>query len=234
MRENRFIESVNAAIEGFLYVVKNERNMRIHFLSAIFILLLGIYFNFTPQELMILAIAMTLVLMAEMINTAIELVVDIIVQMEFHPIAKVIKDISAGAVLLTAINAIIVGYLLFSAKIPFTLEYGITRLGQSPWHLTFISIIVVLALTIIGKVTLRRGTPLRGGMPSGHAAVAFAMWAAISFITSKAIVMVLAFIMAFLIARHRIKDSIHTVWEVVAGAILGILSTALIFQLLRQ
>ena len=234
MRQNRIVESFNAAIEGFFYVVKTERNMRIHFLSAIFILLLGIYLNFTPHELMILAIAITLVLIAEMINTAIELIVDIIVEMEFHPIAKVIKDTSAGVVLLAVINAIIVGYLLFSGKAPFTIEEGIIRLGQSPWHLTFISIIVVLAFTILGKVFLRSGTPLRGGMPSGHSATAFAMWTIVAFLTRNSIVILLTFIMAFLIARHRIKDSIHTVWEVVAGAILGILSTALIFQLLRQ
>ncbi|MCX5668130.1 MAG: diacylglycerol kinase [Candidatus Omnitrophica bacterium] len=234
MRESKIVESFNAAIEGFLYVVKTERNMRIHFLSAIFILLLGIYLNFMPQELMILAIAITLVLVAEMINTAVELIVDIVVETEFHPIARVVKDASAGAVLLTVVNAIIVGYMLFAGKVPFTLEEGIARLGRSPWHLTFISIIVVLALTILGKVTLRSGTPLRGGMPSGHAAIAFAMWTVIAFLTRNAIVMLLAFVMAFLIARHRIKDSVHTVWEVVAGAILGILSTGLVFQLLRR
>jgi len=234
MRENKLVESFNAAIEGFLYVVKTERNMRIHFLSAIFILLLGIYLNFTPHELMVLAITITLVLVAEMINTAVELIVDIVVETEFHPIARVVKDASAGAVLLTVVNAIIVGYMLFAGKVPFTLEEGMARLGRSPWHLTFISIIVVLALTILGKVTLRRGTPLRGGMPSGHSAIAFAMWTVIAFLTRNAIVMLLAFVMAFLIARHRIKDSVHTVWEVVAGAILGILSTGLVFQLLRQ
>jgi len=234
MRQSKFVESFNAAIEGFLYVVKTERNMRIHFLASILILLLGICLNFTPQELMILAIAITLVLSAEMINTAIELIVDIIVEMEFHPIAKVIKDTSAGVVLLTVINAIIVGYMLFSGKMPFTIEEGIARLGHSPWHLTFISIIVVLAVTIMGKISTRSGTPLHGGMPSGHSAIAFAMWTVIIFLTRNSIVIVLAFVMAFLIARHRIKDSIHTTWEVVAGAILGILSTGLIFQLLRQ
>ncbi len=233
MHGRRFVESFNAAIEGFFYVVKTERNMRIHFLFAILILLLGIYLNFTPQELMILTITIALVLAAEMINTAVELIVDIIVEMEFHPIAKVIKDISAGAVLLTAINAAIVGYLLFSGKMPFTIEEGITRIGQSPWHLTFISIIVVLTLAIFGKIFLHRGTPLRGGMPSGHSAIAFAMWTIIAFLTRNAVVVLLAFVMAFLIARHRIKDSIHTVWEVIAGAALGVLTTTFIFQLLR-
>lgn len=229
----KFIESFNAAIEGFFYVIKTQRNMRIHFLLAILILLLGIFLNFTTLEMMMLSVSIALVLAAEMINTAIELAVNIIVQMEFHPIARIIKDVAAGAVLVTAINAVIVGYLLFAGKAPFTIEEGIMRIGQSPWHLTFITIIVVLALTIFGKVALHRGTPLRGGMPSGHAAVAFAMWAIISFLTRNAIVMLLTFVMAFLIARHRIKDSVHTIWEVIAGAVLGVLTTVLIFQLLR-
>jgi len=168
-----------------------------------------------------------------MINTAIELVVDIVVKMEYHPIARIIKDISAGAVLLTAINFAIVVYLLFAGRTSFTIEEGIMRIGRSPWHLTFISIIVVLVITIFGKVILHSGTPLRGGMPSGHSAVAFSMWTAIAFLTHNAIVIILAFIMAFLIARHRIKDSVHTIWELIAGAVLGVLVTILVFQLLH-
>ena len=229
----KLFESFNAAIEGFFYVIKTERNMRIHFLFAILILLLGIFLNFTTNEMMILAIAITLVLVAEMINTVVEHIVDIIVRMEYHPIARIIKDVSAGAVLLTAINAVIIGYLLFAGKSPFTIEEGVMRIGRSPWHLTFISIIVVLTLTIFGKIILHSGTPLRGGMPSGHAAIAFSMWTVIAFLTHNAIVIMLTFVMAFLIARHRIKDSIHTVWEVAAGGVLGVLATTLIFQLLR-
>lgn len=230
----KLFESFNAAIEGFFYVIKTQRNMRIHFLSAILILLMGIFFNFSPIEMLILALTITLVLMAEMVNTAVELIVDIVVQMEYHPIARVIKDVSAGAVLLTAINAVIVFYLLFAGKLPFTIEEGIMRIGRSPWHLTFISIIVVLGVTIFGKILLHSGTPLRGGMPSGHSAIAFSMWTVIVFLTHNAIVAILAFVMAFLIARHRIKDSIHTIWEVVAGGALGVLTTTLIFQLLRH
>lgn len=233
MRQIKLFESFNAAIEGFFYVIKTERNMRIHFLLAIFILLLGIFLNLTSSEMMILVVAVTLVLAAEMINTAVELIVNTFVRTEYHPIARIIKDVSAGAVLLAAIGATIVGYLLFAGRFPFTIEEGIMRIGNSPWHLTFISIIIVLTLTIFGKIILHRGTPLRGGMPSGHSAIAFSIWTIIAYLTHNTIVIILAFVMAFLIARHRIKDSIHTIWEVVAGGILGVLATTLIFQLLR-
>ena len=232
MQERRFIESFNAAVEGFIYVLKNERNMRIHFLIALFFILLGIFLNLTSLELVVLTLTITLVLVCEMINTALELTVDIIEE-KFHPIARVIKDIGAGAVLISSINAVIVGYILFSKNIPFTIHGVMLRIQKSAWHITFIAIILVLGLSIIAKIMFHRGTPLRGGMPSGHAAVAFSIWTIIAFLTNNSIVTTLAFVMAFLIARHRIKDAIHTLWEVIAGAILGILVTTLIFQILR-
>lgn len=232
MLQRRFVESFNAAVEGFIYVLKTERNMRFHFLAAFFFILLGIYLNFTGFELLALTITITLVLASEMVNTAIELIVDMI-KSEFHPIARVIKDVSAGAVLLTSINAIVVGYALFARRIPFGMDAGLTRIRHSTWHITFIAIIVVFALSILGKLVFHKGTPLRGGMPSGHAAVAFSMWTIIAFLTNNVVVMTLAFLMAFLIARHRVKDAVHTLWEVLAGAILGILVTTLIFQLFR-
>jgi len=232
MQTRRFVESFNAAVEGFIYVLKTERNMRIHFLVALFFILLGIYLNFSAFEILGLMLTITFVLVAEMVNTAIELIVDMI-KSEFHPIARVIKDVSAGVVLLAAVNAVIAGYVLFARKMPFGLDTGFLRIKQSTWHVTFIAIITVFGLSILGKLIFHKGTPLRGGMPSGHAAVAFSMWTIISLVTNNAIVMALAFIMAFLIARHRVKDAVHTIWEVVAGAILGVLVTILVFQILH-
>jgi len=232
MRERRFIESFNAAVEGFVYVLRTERNMRVHFLATLFFLLLGIYLDFTAMQMIALGIIITLVLTAEMVNSAVELIVDM-VKVEFHPMARIIKDVSAGAVLLAAINAVVAGYILFSKKIPFNIQTEMARIRQTPWHLTFISLILVFGASIIGKLIFHKGTPLRGGMPSGHAAVAFAIWAIISFMTNNTIVIMLTFVMAFLIARHRVKDAVHTVREVIAGAILGILLTTLIFQVFR-
>ncbi|MCX5677498.1 MAG: diacylglycerol kinase [Candidatus Omnitrophica bacterium] len=232
MQLQKFIESFNAAVEGFIYVLKTERNMRTHFLTALLFLLLGIYLSFSAGEIMILAITITLVLFAEMINTAIELTVDMI-KKEFHPIVRIIKDVSSGAVLLTAINATIVGYILFYKKIPFSVGTQLINVRTAPWHITFIALILVFGASILGKIIFHKGTPLRGGMPSGHSAIAFAIWTIIAFFTNNSIVIILSFLMAFLIARHRVKDAVHTVWEVIAGAVLGILLATLVFQIFR-
>ena len=135
--------------------------------------------------------------------------------------------------LLTTINAAIVGYALFARKVPFSIDVEMARIRQSPWHITFLAVILTFGLSIIGKLIFHRGTPLRGGMPSGHSAVAFSIWTVIAFMTNNSIVIALAFVMAFLIARHRVKDAVHTLWEVIAGAILGVLVTTLIFQIFR-
>ena len=230
MQLQGFVGSFNAAVEGFIYVLRTERNMKTHFLIALLFLLLGIYLNFSAVEIAILAITITLVLVVEMINTAIELTIDMI-KTEFHPIARIIKDVSAGAVLLVSINATIVGYILFVKKIPFNVDTYLINVRTSPWHMTFMALILVFGSSILGKLIFHKGTPLRGGMPSGHSAIAFAIWTIIAFFTNNSIVIALAFLMAFLIARHRVKDAVHTVWEVIAGAILGILLTTLVFQI---
>ncbi len=100
MRQRRLVESFNSAMEGFVYVFKTQRNMRFHFLIGLFAVLLGIFLNFTYIELMILYLAIAFVLFAEMFNTAVEYTIDIVKE-EFHPLARIVKDICAGAVLLS-------------------------------------------------------------------------------------------------------------------------------------
>ncbi|HSQ34301.1 MAG TPA: phosphatase PAP2 family protein, partial [Peptostreptococcaceae bacterium] len=75
------------------------------------------------------------------------------------------------------------------------------------------------------------GMPLQGGMPSGHAALAFAIATAVTFITEKVVASTLTYIMAVLVAQSLIEGKIHTFWETVAGALLGVLVTILVFQL---
>lgn len=233
MERQGIIQSFNSAIEGFIYVVKTQRNMRLHFLIAILALLLGIYLNLEKMEVLFLLVSICFVLLSEMINTAMEMNTNLISD-GFNPVVRIIKDITAGCVLLASINALVVGYLLFLSR-PWGvhIESGITRIQSSAWHITFIILIVVLFLVILAKVLFHRGRPLRGGMPSGHAAFAFSIWAIISFITASHMAIVLTFILALLVARSRLSGKIHNIWEVAVGSLIGVLVPTLIFQILR-
>ena len=115
-RAPSIIESFNFAIEGIIHVLRTQRNMRIHFVVAVLVLVLALALDVSRLELIALLLAIAFVLIAEMINTAIEAAVDV-ASTSFDPMAKLAKDIGAGAVLIAAINAIAVGYLVFSGQV---------------------------------------------------------------------------------------------------------------------
>ena len=233
MQQQSLVSSFNAAIEGFVYVFKSQRNMRLHFLMGLFAVLLGILLNFTDIEVMVLCLTIAFVLFAEMFNTAIEYTVDLVSQ-EYHPLARIVKDIGAGAVLLSAMTAIVIGYLLFVSKAGIRIEDNILKIRESSWHITFIILILILTIVIFSKLFLHRGTPLRGGMPSGHTAIAFSIWTIISLLYPNSLVIFLVFILAILVARSRVNTKIHSLMEVFIGALVGVVATVLIFQFLRK
>ena len=112
MKNFNFISSFNYAIQGIVSVLKTEKNMKFHYLTALLVVIFSLFFNISSIEFMIILFSIILVVFAEMVNTAIERTVDLVVQ-DYNPIAKYVKDVSAGAVLITAINAIVCAYLIF-------------------------------------------------------------------------------------------------------------------------
>ena len=233
MQQQKIVESFNAAIEGFVYVFKSQRNMRLHFLMGLFAFLMGIVLNFSYMELIALCLTIAFVLFAEMFNTAIEYTVDLVVSQEYHPLARIVKDIGAGAVLLSAMTASIVGYILFVSRAGIRIEDNIVKIRESSWHITFIIFILILFIVVLSKLFLNKGTPLRGGMPSGHSAIVFSIWTIVSLLYPNSLVIFLVFILAAMVARSRVSAKIHNLMEVFIGAMVGILITVFVFQLLR-
>ena len=216
-----------------MYVFKSQRNMRFHFLIGLCTVLLGVFLNFSYMELIALCLTIAFVLFAEMFNTAIEYTIDLVVNKEYHPIARMVKDIGAGAVLLSSITAAIIGYILFISRAGIRIEDNITKIRESSWHITLIILILILVIVVLSKLFFQKGTHLRGGMPSGHTAIAFSIWAIISLLYPNSLVIFLVFILAFLVARSRVSSHIHSMAEVFVGAIVGVLITVLVFQFLR-
>ena len=230
-KKKGMINAISYALEGVVHTLKSERNMRVHFLLGFLVLIAGIYFNLQAIEFMLLCFAVTFVLVAEMFNTAVEHAMDL-VKKEQDPVIKIIKDIAAGAVFVTAINASVVGYILLSKRISWFVDEAFFIIKQSSWHITLIALITVVGLVLLIKILLREKDLLRGGMPSGHSAVAFAAWVIITLISKNALVSLLVFFMALLIARSRKVTGIHSLWEILAGSTLGALVALLAFQLL--
>src|ERR1700693_3432682 len=110
------IDSFNYAIEGLIHVLRTHRNMRIHFAIAIGVMVGAVWAGVNRFELIALLLSIAFVLVAEMINSAIEQSSDLATT-AFDPLAKLAKDIAAGAVLIASVNAIAVGYLVFSNQV---------------------------------------------------------------------------------------------------------------------
>jgi diacylglycerol kinase (ATP) len=232
-RAPNVISSLNYAFEGIIHVLRTQRNMRIHFAAAAAALVAGLAVGVTRMELIALMLASALVIVAEMANTAIEATVDLATS-SFDPRAKIAKDVAAGAVLVCSFVAVGVAYLVFAERIANPSDSLLRTVRESPVHLTVIALVLVLIAVIAVKAVSGRGTPVRGGLPSGHAAIAFACWAAILFITSTyahhVLIGSLGLVMAAMVAQTRVEAGIHSVPEVAYGAVVGVLVTLIIFQ----
>lgn len=108
--------SFKHAFDGFVYAVKTQPNFRFHLLATVAVILMGIYFSISPVEWLILVFTINTVLVAEMVNTSIESMVDLIT-LERRADAKIAKDVSAGMVLISATLAVVVALIVFLPKI---------------------------------------------------------------------------------------------------------------------
>jgi diacylglycerol kinase (ATP) len=225
-------DSFNYAAEGIIHVLRTQRNMRIHFAVAFLVLVAALIVNVTKLELIALLISITFVLIAEMLNTGVEAAIDIATT-SFDPMAKLAKDIAAGAVLIASVNALAVGYLVFAGKVADRSSHLLDRLREAPFELTLVALVLTVIVVIATKAYTGRGTPLRGGLPSGHAALAFAGWMAITYIAGandRFVISSVALIMAFLVAQTRVESGVHSALEVTYGALVGALATLVVFQ----
>lgn len=229
MKVKKIVDSFNYAINGILDTLRTQRNMKIHFIITVLVLIACLFFDITRYEFLILAITVSMVISAELVNTAIESAVDLMANY-YHPLAKVAKNAAAGAVLVTAINAVVVGYIIFWDKLANTTYKVIGVIKKSEPYTIFIALVLVVVITVIVKAYFGEGTPLKGGMPSGHSALSFSLATAISLITEEPICIILSYLMALITAQSRVDSEIHSVWEVIVGAVFGTLLTLLVFS----
>jgi diacylglycerol kinase (ATP) len=233
-RAPRLIDSFNYAFEGIIHVLRTQRNLRIHFLIAIVVIGAAAALGVQRLELIALLFAIAFVLVAEMVNTAIEGAIDVSTT-SFDPNAKLAKDVAAGAVLIAAVTAIAIGYLVFAHAAAHRTARLLDRVRDAPAEITLVALVLTVLIVIATKAWTGRGTPLRGGLPSGHAAVAFAGWMAATYIIGddhRFLISTLTFIMALLVAQTRVESGVHSTLEVVYGGVLGALVTLVVFQVL--
>ena len=228
----KWADSANYAIEGILFAAKNERHLRYHLYAAVMALLLSYVLGVPRLEFLVILVAVILVMLAEMVNTAIEYLVDM-VSPEYSEKARTAKDVSAGAVFITAVGSAVVGYIILFPHLEKAFESGVQIARHTAGEIALLSVITVSIVVVIIKSGLGRGHPLSGGMPSGHSALAFSLWLMLTLITESFSVSVIGLIMASLLAQSRIAVKAHTPLEVVVGTLLGVGITLGCFLIFR-
>jgi diacylglycerol kinase (ATP) len=227
--------SFEHAYRGLVFAVRTQRNMRIHVIIATLVLVASLLVGVRKLELAVLVLVILLVLITEMFNTALEFAVDLATK-EYHPLAKLAKDVSAGAVLVSSVGAVLVGYLVLADNLgPLSLE-TLDTIRRQPAHLTLVTLGVIVLVVLLGKAVTHSPHSFYGGMPSGHAAVAFAGWVAASFVAAEGryagLVSIIALLLALLVCQSRVESGTHTFYQVATGALIGALVTVATFQLL--
>ncbi|NMB35840.1 MAG: diacylglycerol kinase family protein [Firmicutes bacterium] len=116
MKHKVFLHSLKNAFRGICSALRRERNMRLHLIGAALALAASFYFRIEKYEFLFVLAAIALVLISEMLNTALEAAVDL-KTLEFHPLARLAKNVAAGAVLCATLFALIVGCIVFAGRL---------------------------------------------------------------------------------------------------------------------
>lgn len=236
-RPPEFAKPFKVAMNGIIFTFKTQRHMRFHVYTVLLLLMLGVFVNLGLREMLVMLFTISLVLVAEMFNSAIEAVVDL-VSPSYNPLAKFAKDIAAGAVLISTSMALVVGSLMLigedrweALKISLTSE-GFGFLGVLPRLV--IGALILFIMVVVGKGLGQRGQVLQGGLVSGHAAFGFFFATSIIFLTDNALAAGIGILLAAIICQSRFEAKFHTVFELTLGASIGVLLSVLIFLLVPR
>ena len=233
IKNKNMIDAWKNAFNGIIYAVTTQRNIKQQLVIAVIVMLISLLFNLSRAEFLCLMFTVILIILAEMFNTAIETVVDLYTEL-YHPKAKIAKDVGAGGVVIAAVNAVIVAYFLFFDKMSDIGLNFIRNLANSPVHMAFIGIflIIILIVTLKAAASTNQHKSLKSNFtPSGQAAMAFGANTIIWLSTTNVVVLTLSMVMAILVCVTRIESKQKTLKEVVLGALTGISVVALLYGL---
>lgn len=232
MKNGNFLDACQNALDGIIYAITTQSNIKKQLLIAVAVMLISLFFDLSRAEFLCLMFTVVLIIIAEMFNTAIETVVDLYTDL-YHPKAKIAKDVGAGAVVIAAINAVIVAYFLFFQKISTIGLRMVEEVVNSPIHLAFVAVLltVIVIVTLKAAATRNHKFIKENFMPSGQTAVAFAALTIVWLTTRNVVIFTLALVLALLVAINRYQTKKRTKAEIIIGACVGVLVVILLYGL---
>ena len=228
----KFLKGFDYAYEGLVWAINHEKNMKFHMLALAILLVASLFFNLSRVEMITLVFAVCFVLGFELLNTSLEQAVNLASGGKYSPFAKASKDLAAAAVFISALNALFVAYLIFFDKFIDIYNSVIVRITRQPSHLTVttISLVIVVTIFLKGVFYEGHGTAFKGGFVSGHTSLSFCIATIGIMLSDEPLVKLLFLLLALIVAESRYEANIHSIPEIIRGAILGTSMAMAIFS----
>lgn len=223
--------SFRYAYEGIKYALDTQRNMKFHFCVAFLVLLAALFLHLPKTDILFILLAVTLMIVTELINTAVEKAVDLAMP-ERHPLAKIAKDVAAASVLVSACFAVIVGMIVFYEPI----DHLLSNSSMQDTPVSAGTIWILIALVVLTVIVIETRFSDKGKLvrPSLLTAVAFAIATVITVFVSQTIAALLAYTLAALILIMLYDKKTRSFPALILGAIIGIAVTILAFSCLNM
>ncbi len=223
------------AVDGILQAFATQRHLQVQFVLILLVIGGALWVRLGPLDVAVLTFAMGLVLVAEMFNSALEAWLDRQVD-HYDPQVRVIKDLSAGAVLIASLAAAMVVVLVFSSNLTVreVLLHSRMHADLSISQVLTLGLIAVLLLVVAIKERTRRGSLLRGGVVSGHAALAWFVATAILVVSDQVPVQLSGVALAVLVSQSRLQAGIHRLRDIILGGLLGVLVALFVLFVRRR
>ena len=231
-KNKTFFSATKNALNGIIHAFKTEKNLRNDYVIGALVLFVSLFFNLTRVELICLVITIGFVIFAEMINSTVEYIVNLITT-DYNLDAKAAKDIAAGGVLISSIISVIVAYLLFVDKIRQASTTLLTSVLSSKAHMLVTILFIITILVVILKGTLSKDKEHNyvKSFPSARVVVSFALSTYLFVITKNLLVGGVALVLSIMVSSMKRENDKTTILQIVLSALLGILLVICIYQL---
>ncbi|MBQ8043307.1 MAG: diacylglycerol kinase [Clostridia bacterium] len=231
-KNKTFFSATKNALNGIIHAFKTEKNLRNDYIIGALVLFVSLFFDFTRTELICLVLTIGFVIFAEMINSTVEYIVNL-VKTEYDLNAKAAKDIAAGGVLIASIISVIVAYLLFIDKIRQASTALLTTVLSSKVHMlvTILFVVTILVVILKGIFSKDKDNNYVKAFPSARVTVSFSLSTYLFVITKNLIVGGVALALSIMVSSIKRENDKTTMIQIILSALIGILLVVSVYQL---
>lgn len=229
-KNKTWFSATKNALNGIIEAFKTERNLRIDYIIGVLVFCTSFFFDFTKTEFATLCLTIGFVLFAEMINTTVEYMVDLITD-KYDDRAKSAKDIAAGGVLLASIVAVLNAYFLFIDKIHDASTDLLEKVLNSHMHMLVAILFIVVLFVVILKGIFSKGRNYVASFPSARIVISYGLATFLLILTQNLLVGAVSFVLCFMISQLKRENDRISTSQVILSALLGILLVLIVYQI---